>query len=80
MNRQTITPISTQRLIASPMCRNLPDQRPQASRPGWDAYPGPDEDTSDDPAGALTLSYPRLFCLLAVAPDELHAVVDGFLS
>lgn len=80
MNRRTATRIRTQRLIASPVRRNLPGQPPQASRPCWDAYPYPDEESSGDPTSAPTLSPPELFCLLAVAQDELQAVLDGFLS
>jgi hypothetical protein len=80
MNCQTATPRHTQHLIAAPVRRSLPAKGPQASRPCWDAYPYPDEESSGDPAGALTLSHPELFCLLTVAPDELQAIVDGFLS
>jgi hypothetical protein len=78
MNCQTATPIRTQHQIASPVRRSLPNWRPQASRPCWEAYP--DEETLRALASRITLRHPELFCLLAVAPDELQAIVDGFLA
>lgn len=80
MNRQTVTPRHIQHLIASPVRRSRPAKGSRASRTCWDAYPYPDEESMGGPTGALTLSHPELFCLLAVAPDELQAIVDGFLA
>jgi hypothetical protein len=39
-----------------------------------------DEEALRDLTSRITLRHPELFCLLAVAPDELQAIVDGFLS
>jgi hypothetical protein len=44
------------------------------------ADPDADEETLRNLTSRITLRHPELFCLLAVAPDELQAIVDGFLA